>query len=58
MQADPLFGMLGYGGGMDFDSDKAYRCNLLLTDSMQCFFAPPGGVMYSDLVVTYFELIL
>ncbi|XP_031139555.1 NAD-dependent protein deacetylase sirtuin-2 [Sander lucioperca] len=24
-QADPLFGLLGFGGGMDFDSDKAYR---------------------------------
>uniref|UniRef100_A0A672GTE3 NAD-dependent protein deacetylase sirtuin-2 n=1 Tax=Salarias fasciatus TaxID=181472 RepID=A0A672GTE3_SALFA len=24
-QADPLLGMLGFGGGMDFDSDKAYR---------------------------------
>ncbi|XP_055369853.1 NAD-dependent protein deacetylase sirtuin-2 isoform X2 [Betta splendens] len=24
-QADPLFGMLGLGGGMDFDSEKAYR---------------------------------
>uniref|UniRef100_A0AAQ6INW2 NAD-dependent protein deacetylase n=1 Tax=Anabas testudineus TaxID=64144 RepID=A0AAQ6INW2_ANATE len=24
-QADPLFGLLGIGGGMDFDSDKAYR---------------------------------
>uniref|UniRef100_A0A8D0ABY8 NAD-dependent protein deacetylase n=1 Tax=Sander lucioperca TaxID=283035 RepID=A0A8D0ABY8_SANLU len=23
--ADPLFGLLGFGGGMDFDSDKAYR---------------------------------
>uniref|UniRef100_A0A7N6AG46 NAD-dependent protein deacetylase n=1 Tax=Anabas testudineus TaxID=64144 RepID=A0A7N6AG46_ANATE len=23
--ADPLFGLLGIGGGMDFDSDKAYR---------------------------------
>uniref|UniRef100_A0A672GUZ7 NAD-dependent protein deacetylase sirtuin-2 n=1 Tax=Salarias fasciatus TaxID=181472 RepID=A0A672GUZ7_SALFA len=23
--ADPLLGMLGFGGGMDFDSDKAYR---------------------------------
>lgn len=25
LQADPLFGLLGFGGGMDFDSDKAYR---------------------------------
>uniref|UniRef100_A0A673AZQ2 NAD-dependent protein deacetylase n=1 Tax=Sphaeramia orbicularis TaxID=375764 RepID=A0A673AZQ2_9TELE len=25
VQADPLFGLLGFGGGMDFDSDKAYR---------------------------------
>uniref|UniRef100_A0A3Q1ELN5 NAD-dependent protein deacetylase n=1 Tax=Acanthochromis polyacanthus TaxID=80966 RepID=A0A3Q1ELN5_9TELE len=25
VQADPLLGMLGFGGGMDFDSDKAYR---------------------------------
>ncbi|XP_056296937.1 NAD-dependent protein deacetylase sirtuin-2 isoform X1 [Pseudoliparis swirei] len=24
-QADPLFGLIGFGGGMDFDSDKAYR---------------------------------
>ncbi|KAM6931943.1 NAD-dependent protein deacetylase sirtuin-2 [Lycodopsis pacificus] len=24
-QADPLFGLLGFGGGMDFESDKAYR---------------------------------
>ncbi|KAA8593773.1 hypothetical protein FQN60_004607 [Etheostoma spectabile] len=24
-QADPLFGLMGFGGGMDFDSDKAYR---------------------------------
>lgn len=24
-QADPMLGMLGFGGGMDFDSDKAYR---------------------------------
>uniref|UniRef100_A0A3Q3FSM0 NAD-dependent protein deacetylase n=1 Tax=Labrus bergylta TaxID=56723 RepID=A0A3Q3FSM0_9LABR len=24
-QADPLLGLLGFGGGMDFDSDKAYR---------------------------------
>lgn len=24
-QADPLFGLLGFGGGMDFDSEKAYR---------------------------------
>uniref|UniRef100_H2LXA0 NAD-dependent protein deacetylase n=1 Tax=Oryzias latipes TaxID=8090 RepID=H2LXA0_ORYLA len=23
--ADPMLGMLGFGGGMDFDSDKAYR---------------------------------
>lgn len=25
VQADPLLGLLGFGGGMDFDSDKAYR---------------------------------
>lgn len=25
VQSDPLFGLLGFGGGMDFDSDKAYR---------------------------------
>lgn len=25
LQANPLFGLLGFGGGMDFDSDKAYR---------------------------------
>uniref|UniRef100_A0A8C2XDL8 NAD-dependent protein deacetylase n=1 Tax=Cyclopterus lumpus TaxID=8103 RepID=A0A8C2XDL8_CYCLU len=25
LQADPLFGLLGFGGGMDFDSEKAYR---------------------------------
>lgn len=25
-QANALFGLLGFGGGMDFDSDKAYRC--------------------------------
>lgn len=25
LQADPLLGLLGFGGGMDFDSDKAYR---------------------------------
>lgn len=24
-QVDPMLGMLGFGGGMDFDSDKAYR---------------------------------
>ncbi|XP_036005800.1 NAD-dependent protein deacetylase sirtuin-2 isoform X2 [Fundulus heteroclitus] len=24
-QADPMLGLLGFGGGMDFDSDKAYR---------------------------------
>uniref|UniRef100_A0A3B4AI65 NAD-dependent protein deacetylase n=1 Tax=Periophthalmus magnuspinnatus TaxID=409849 RepID=A0A3B4AI65_9GOBI len=24
-QMDPMLGMLGFGGGMDFDSDKAYR---------------------------------
>ncbi|KAM8902578.1 NAD-dependent protein deacetylase sirtuin-2 isoform 2-T2 [Spinachia spinachia] len=24
-QADPLFGLVGFGGGMDFDTDKAYR---------------------------------
>ncbi|XP_058490849.1 NAD-dependent protein deacetylase sirtuin-2 [Solea solea] len=24
-QAEPLLGLLGFGGGMDFDSDKAYR---------------------------------
>uniref|UniRef100_A0A3P8WA80 NAD-dependent protein deacetylase n=1 Tax=Cynoglossus semilaevis TaxID=244447 RepID=A0A3P8WA80_CYNSE len=24
-QADPLLGLLGFGSGMDFDSDKAYR---------------------------------
>lgn len=24
-QADPMLGMLGFGGGMDFDSEKAYR---------------------------------
>uniref|UniRef100_A0A8C8DS21 NAD-dependent protein deacetylase n=1 Tax=Oryzias sinensis TaxID=183150 RepID=A0A8C8DS21_9TELE len=25
VSADPMLGMLGFGGGMDFDSDKAYR---------------------------------
>ncbi|KAM9812439.1 NAD-dependent protein deacetylase sirtuin-2 [Syngnathus typhle] len=24
-QGDPMLGLLGFGGGMDFDSDKAYR---------------------------------
>ncbi|KAK5868278.1 hypothetical protein PBY51_009307 [Eleginops maclovinus] len=24
-QADPMLGLLGFGGGMDFESDKAYR---------------------------------
>ncbi|XP_034023750.1 NAD-dependent protein deacetylase sirtuin-2 isoform X2 [Thalassophryne amazonica] len=24
-QADPVFGLLGFGGGMDFDSEKSYR---------------------------------
>lgn len=27
LQANALFGILGFGGGMDFDSDKAYRCS-------------------------------
>lgn len=25
LQADPMLGLLGFGGGMDFDSEKAYR---------------------------------
>lgn len=25
VQADPVLGLLGFGGGMDFNSDKAYR---------------------------------
>ncbi|KAI3354522.1 hypothetical protein L3Q82_019033, partial [Scortum barcoo] len=42
-QADPLFGLLGFGGGMDFDSEKAYR--ILKTCASQL--SPVLGHLYN-----------
>ncbi len=48
LQADPLFGLLGFGGGMDFDSDKAYRSARDISTSFFLFYY---DISYATLIV-------